>query len=493
MCQKAFTHIKQFMKIQILLFISFAFSVSIFSQNKTGIGNVSDNGTLIPNAIVQISPVSDTTVTYEYICDKNGNYEFDITSNESTFTLNLFPSAQTLQFTHAEEIIKLKNGNNEILYHNVDLTGNHGIDFTVTDTLGNPVQGAKVMLYDSKIKWKTDSCRIAKPVYTDLNGHIEINSLLPIKYWFNVKQDFKTNRFTTGSTTAAIDTTNTTDITIQIRDLKQNEFYMCGLCDNKTWVTDSMIVFGITLPYDADTKLLSDATWWDSNGRFGYWWFNSDETVMTYNYTDGTAGGTNTDATNLEITDSTWVGDMEFNGMQVRYFMSVHALDTINLSIDVQDTTIYLNSNGTASITPDDLLIKSDYCFTCNATLSKSGFNANDIGKNEVYVTIEDRCGNYAIDTLTLTVKAAPAIGINEMIKSDISLYPNPASSFIIIESNDYKLKRIEVFSVNGVMIKSFVVNTRQFSYRTYDLNKGVYIVKIYTSKDVVTKKLILK
>ncbi len=117
MCQKAFTHIKQFMKIQILLFISFAFSVSIFSQNKTGIGNVSDNGTLIPNAIVQISPVSDTTVTYEYICDKNGNYEFDITSNESTFTLNLFPSAQTLQFTHAEEIIKLKNGNNEILYH----------------------------------------------------------------------------------------------------------------------------------------------------------------------------------------------------------------------------------------------------------------------------------------------------------------------------------------------------------------------------------------
>ena len=482
------------MKIQILFLICFTFPISLFSQNKTGIGNVSDKaGILIPNAIVRISPSSDTSVIYEYVCDKNGNYSFDITSNDSVYILNILPSVQTLQFSHDEENIQFSNGDNGILFHTVELSGNNGINFTVTDTVGNPISGAKVMLYDTESKWSIDSCRIAKPVYTDANGQIEINSLLPIKYWFNVKKGYMTNRFTLDTTNSAIDTTNITNISVIIRDLTQNELYMCGLCDNKTWITDSMIVFGISLAYDADTKLSSDATWWDSNGRYGYWWFNNDETIMTYNYLDGTANGSIIDATNLTITDSTWVGDMEMIGLQVSYYMSVPELDIINLSVSVQDTTIYLDDNGQANITSDDLFINSSYCFTCNTTLSQYSFDTNDIGNNEIYVTIEDRCGNSAVDTFTITVAEAMTSTINGLVKSNVNIYPNPSSDFILIESKDDRIKQIELYTINGVIISHFVVNTKQFPYETSDLNSGLYVLKIYTTKGVVTRRIVVE
>ena len=482
------------MKIQLLLLISFTFSISLFSQNKTGIGNVSDNsGIVIPNAIVQISPSSDTTIVYEYVCDKNGNYTYDIPSNDSVYTVNILPSIQTLQFSHNKEYITLSNGNNALIFHTVKRSNSHGINFTVTDTAGNPISGAKLILYDTQDKWKIDSCRIAKAVYTDNNGQVEIKSLAPIKYWFNVRKDTMTNRFTLDSTSSAIDTSNTTNITVVIRDLTQNELYMCGLCDNKTWITDSMIILGVTWPYDADTKLLSDATWWDSNGRYGYWWFNSDESVMTYNYLDGTSGGSVIDATNLTITDSTWVGDMQMMGTSVKYFMSVPNLDTINLSLSVQDTTIYLNSNGVANLTSDDLFINSSYCFTCNTTLSKSSFDMSDIGDNVVYVTMQDRCGNSVIDSLTITVAEAISTAITESAKSNINIYPNPASDFVLIESKDDRIKQVELYTMNGMLIGRSIVNNTQFSYRVSDLKDGLYLLKVYTSKGVIAKKIVVQ
>lgn len=481
------------MKTLTTLLISLSLSISLLAQNKIGIANVSDNfGFLIPNAIVKLSPISDPATVYEYVCDKNGNYTFDIPNNDTSYTLNISPSVQSLQFTHTDETITLLGGHNGIIFHKVDLINSNGIIFTVTDTSGNPVSGAKVMLYDTKEKWNIDSCRITKAKYTDINGQTEIRSLLPQKYLFNIRKNYNTNRFTIDSTSSSIDTNNTTNITVVIRDLNTAELQMCGLCDDKTWITDSMILFGITMPYDADTKLLSDATWWDSNGRFGYWWFNDDRSVMTYNYTDGTSQGSIIDATNLTITDTSWVGDMDFNGMPVTYFMSVPQLDNISLSVSVMDTVIFLKDNGTKFISPDDLFIKATYCPTCEIQLSQYYFTVNDIGDVPVSVFLIDRCNNIAIDTMIITIAETISAGINTPIKSNISIYPNPSQDVIHFESSDDNIRRIEIFAINGALLNSVELNTKQYSYKVSDLSKGIYISKIHTTKGVIIKKIII-
>ncbi len=481
------------MKKNLLFLTIITFSTSLFSQNITGLGNVSSfSGMLIPNAIVRISPGSDTNVVYEYVCDKNGNYTFNFAMSDSVYIFKVLPSIQTLQFTSTTENITLSNSDNGILFHKVVLTGNNGIRFTVVDTAGNPVSGTKVLLYDTKRKWRIDSCRLASPVYTDINGQVEINSLLPIEYWFNIKKTDSTNRFTVKNTDTIIDTTLITNITVPIRDLTQNEFYLCGLCDNKTWVTDSMVIYGISQPYNADSKLLSDGTWYDSNGNHGFWWFNEDETKLTYDYDSSStnAGGSIVEATLIYLTDTSFAGDMTMLGLPVTYYMSAK-YDTIALTLSAQDTIIYLDSNGQANITPDDLVINSDYCFTCDTTLSQSVFDNYDVGNVEVYVTLEDRCGNQAIDTITVTVMQAN--GVNVFLKSNINVYPNPANNFVVIESENERIESIAILDITGKFVKQQAINKEQCIINTKDLAQGIYFIKIITAEGIVTEKLLIK
>lgn len=155
------------MKNLFILFICII-SLPLYSQNKTGIGKVTDiNGFVIPNATIHISPNEDASVIFEYVCDKNGYYIFDFISNYNDFTVNVFPTNQTLQFRHNQESIVLSNSNN-MLSHNVELLTNNGIMFTVIDLLGNPVSNAEIMMYDSKNKWKIDSNKISKTVYIQI-------------------------------------------------------------------------------------------------------------------------------------------------------------------------------------------------------------------------------------------------------------------------------------------------------------------------------------
>jgi len=480
------------MKKILLFFISLAFSVISFSQNKTGQGNVSDNaGVLISNAIVHITPATDTTLVYEYVCDKNGNFSFDITSNDSDYLINIFPSAQTLQFTFDEENMPLSVGDNGMRFYKVKPTNTKGIRFTVVDTSGNPVSGARVLMYDTERKWRIDSCSVAKPFYTDINGHVLINSLLPVKYWFNVRKDYMTNRFTIKNTGTAIDTNTITNIKDTIRDLSQKELYMCGPCDNKTWITDSMVIFGVSQPYNADSKLLSDGTWSDSNGNHGYWWFSVDETRMTYNYdtTSPNGGGSTIEATLIKLTDSTFSGDMTMFGLPVTYYMSAR-YDTVNLNLTAQDTTINLDNNGEAHISPDDLNIVSGYCFASGITLSQSDFDMNDIGNVEVYVTLEDRCGNRVTDTITITI--GQSLAVNDNFKSYFNIFPIPANDYVVIESSE-RIENIDMYNMLGIKVKQFAINKEQYIIDTSDLIHGLYLIRIATANGVIVKKLIVK
>jgi len=482
------------MKIKLLLLICITFSVSLlFSQNKTGIGNVSDiTGILVPNAVVNISPSSNSSIVYEYICDKNGNYLFDIPSSESEFVVSILPSEQTLQFANTDEIIELSDGNNGILYHYVTLFETNNIHFTVIDNSGNPVSNAKITLYDTKRKWRLDSCRTAKPIYTDVNGEAEISSLLPNEYWFNVKKDYLSNRFTTYN--IVNDIPLLTSVTVTIRDLTQNEFYMCGLCDNKTWITDSIVTFGISTPYDADSKLMSDGTWYDSNDNHGFWWFNSTETSMTYDYDSNSAngGGSTVDADLITLTDNYFSGDMSMLGLPVTYYMSA-LYDSVNLSLLAPDTTIYLNSLGTTEITSDDMFLQYDYCFNCNLTISQTSFDNSDIGDVEIYVTLEDRCGNTVTDTMTLTVVEEIIGSVNEIGVIDIRIFPNPANDIVTIRSKNKIIKRIDVLAVSGTSIMQQDVDKKQFNVDVSGLKKGVFLIKIYTLNDIIVEKLIIR
>ena len=480
------------MKKQLFFLVILAVVFNSLAQNVTGYGTVcSSNNLVIPNAIIKISPISDATTVYQYIADKNGNYYYDFPENGNDYVFKIFPSNQTLQFNNYETNLSLTTGVNNPILNEVELTNSNGIKLTVIDIDGNPVPDAKVLVYNTKRKFRIDSCSIAKPIYTDANGQVELQSLLPIKYWFNIKKDFMNNRFTVKNTTTAIDTTQITNFDVTIRDLTQNELSLCGLCDNKVWVTDSMVIFGNSQEYDADSKLLSDGTWWDSNGNHGFWWFNSDETTLTYDYDSSStnAGGTQVEATNLIITDTSFIGDMQMSGINITYYMSMYH-DTTNFNLNVNDTTIYIGAGEEITLNPEDLYLTYNWNFNYILSLNPNTFDETNVGSNDVQVKLLNRCGES--ESRLMHVNIVLTVDVETISKNDFKVYPNPAKEILNITSQNDLIQTVEIIDITGKQVKFLQVNKAQFSIDIADLKQGIYFIKLNTAKGISTQKLLV-
>ena len=100
-------------------------------------------------------------------------------------------------------------------------------------------------------------------------------------------------------------------------------------------------------------------------------------------------------------------------------------------------------------------------------------------------------------DSLLITAAAAEdLLGINDLDNSlvdAIKLYPNPANDVINLSaSNKINLKKLEVLDVNGRIIKSTSLeNITNKKINISELNSGLYLINIYSSEGMTTKKFI--
>jgi hypothetical protein len=100
---------------------------------------------------------------------------------------------------------------------------------------------------------------------------------------------------------------------------------------------------------------------------------------------------------------------------------------------------------------------------------------------------------NNCQDTSTTSLFVFECVGIHEINNSNklISLYPNPSSGFVNIESPDIEIKSVCLIDLNG---KEVVFETakavRSFILNTNGLSKGVYTVKVTFIDDTFSYKL---
>jgi len=79
--------------------------------------------------------------------------------------------------------------------------------------------------------------------------------------------------------------------------------------------------------------------------------------------------------------------------------------DQIKPTVITQDITIYLDASGNASITTTDIDNgSSDNCSVSNYNLSKTMFNCDDLGVNQVTLSVTDSSNNIGTNTATVTV-----------------------------------------------------------------------------------------
>jgi len=85
---------------------------------------------------------------------------------------------------------------------------------------------------------------------------------------------------------------------------------------------------------------------------------------------------------------------------------------------------------------------------------------------------------------------ANATLGIkDELLDNTLKLYPNPVSNTLTIDSKSKPVTKVEIYSVLGKKIKTIKSNFKVI--KTENLATGIYLVKIYSEKGSVVKKLI--
>lgn len=82
-----------------------------------------------------------------------------------------------------------------------------------------------------------------------------------------------------------------------------------------------------------------------------------------------------------------------------------------------------------------------------------------------------------------------PYVSLNVVpfVVQNISLYPNPTSGILVIESDT--LEKVAIYSMSGILLETTDKNKIDLSHYA----KGIYLIKITTDKGIALKKVILK
>ncbi len=108
---------------------------------------------------------------------------------------------------------------------------------------------------------------------------------------------------------------------------------------------------------------------------------------------------------------------------------------------------------------------------------------------NKLFFLFDGWCVSSAIDSVKHTISICTEI--NENSTSNISIYPNPAKNVINIENASNAF--IEVYSLNGSLVKQQQLNTDFEKVDLGSLSNGNYILKLNNGNSSLTKKIVVE
>jgi glycosidase len=120
-------------------------------------------------------------------------------------------------------------------------------------------------------------------------------------------------------------------------------------------------------------------------------------------------------------------------------------------------------------------------------------FSGNELSVTDVNASILLLPGEYRLysDQKLPAFKDLATSSIRqELTPEELKIYPNPATSHIKIDSKEL-INRVELFTIDGKIIRRININTKSVNIGLDDLNPGIYFLKIQTSRQVCTEKVV--
>ena len=174
--------------------------------------------------------------------------------------------------------------------------------------------------------------------------------------------------------------------------------------------------------------------------------------------------------------------------------VSISVVDQMAPVAIAQNITVQLGEGGLLEITPQQIDNGSaDNCNIAVFSIDKDSFTCDDLGGNEVTLTIEDDYGNTHSQTVIVTVEDPENYcSINGTIEyqlESIAIYPNPTSGNFEITGLPNGYDKIEFYDAVGKLVKITTSEEKDLSA----LETGIYFAKIYCKDAILIKEVIKK
>ncbi|MEN8121991.1 MAG: T9SS type A sorting domain-containing protein, partial [Bacteroidota bacterium] len=227
-------------------------------------------------------------------------------------------------------------------------------------------------------------------------------------------------------------------------------------------------------------------------------------------YTSNVMATDNCDAS-LEVTQSPLAGATILGATnQVTLTVTDDAGNFIDVSFNVEvidntdptitcldDQTVYYRMGQTyytVSGTEFDPVSTSDNCVIASITNDFNDLETLDaaqfpIATTTVTWTVTDEAGNSA--TCSFDVTVTETVGISDIAKIGISIYPNPTSGILKLEFKQNNIKNIRVSDLSGsIKIEKTDVQQNEIIDLS-PLQDGIYIIRIQTDNDIFVTKIV--
>ena len=97
-------------------------------------------------------------------------------------------------------------------------------------------------------------------------------------------------------------------------------------------------------------------------------------------------------------------------------------------------------------------------------------------------------------DLVTWSFASDFSVDIEDVLEKNnfITVYPNPAKDIIFIETLK-EVNKVQLVNITGQLVLEQIQRGNQFELNTSDFEVGIYFVKVFTSNNVITRKLIIE
>lgn len=123
-----------------------------------------------------------------------------------------------------------------------------------------------------------------------------------------------------------------------------------------------------------------------------------------------------------------------------------------------------------------------------NQLVHTSPLGSKVMRANDLNFEFDNDGSGFIVDNII--IRDMDQMAVSDVSRSQISIYPNPASEFLNIRTDD-KIKSVKIYSAKGNLVKT--ENDHLSVISIASLPKGIYMVTIETDKGSETKKIIKK